>query len=107
MTPIRIVFSTIDSEEKAKALAYQLVQENLAACVSIVSSLTSIYRWKGAVEEAKEWLMVIKTSADRVPQLFARLKELHPYEVPEIISFPIESAHEPYLRWVLGEETDH
>ncbi|RPJ50574.1 MAG: divalent-cation tolerance protein CutA, partial [Acidobacteria bacterium] len=78
MTPIRIVFSTIDSEEKAKTLAYQLVQENLAACVSIVSSLTSIYRWKNKIEEATEWLMVIKTSADRIPQLFARLKELHP-----------------------------
>ncbi len=102
MTPIRIVFSTIDSEEKAKTLAYQLVQENLAACVSIVSSITSIYKWKGAIEETKEWLMVIKTSADRVPQLFPRLKELHPYEVPEIISFPIEAAYEPYLQWVLG-----
>ncbi len=99
---MRIVFSTIDSEEKAKTLAYQLVQENLAACVSVVSSLTSIYRWKGAIEEAKEWLMVIKTSADRIPQLFTRLRELHPYEVPEIISFPIEAAHEPYLQWVLG-----
>ncbi len=101
MTPLRIVFSTVDSEEKAKALANQLVQENLAACVSIVSSITSVYRWKGSIEEATEWLMVIKTSAERIPPLFTRLKELHPYEVPEIISFPIEAAHEPYLQWVL------
>ncbi|MFB3903851.1 MAG: divalent-cation tolerance protein CutA [Acidobacteriota bacterium] len=101
---MRIVFSTIDSEEKAKTLAHQLVQENLAACVSVVSSLTSIYRWKGRLEEAKEWLMVIKTTADRIPRLFTRLRELHPYEVPEIISFPIETAYEPYLRWVLGSE---
>ncbi|HXK59400.1 MAG TPA: divalent-cation tolerance protein CutA [Acidobacteriota bacterium] len=101
MTPLRIVFSTIDSEEKAKTLARQLVQEDLAACVSIMSRLTSVYRWKGEIEEAGEWLMMIKTSADRVPSLFSRLKELHPYEVPEMLSLAVEAAYEPYLEWAL------
>lgn len=103
MTALRIVFSTIDTEERAKTLAHQLVQENLAACVTIVSSVTSIYRWRKALEESTEWLLVIKTSQARLSELMSRVKELHPYEVPEIIAFPIEAAHAGYLDWALAE----
>ena len=103
MTALRIVFSTIDTEERAKTLARQLVQENLAACVTIVSSVTSIYKWRKALEESTEWLLVIKTSEACLSGLMSRVKELHPYEVPEIIAFPIEAAHAAYLDWVLAE----
>ena len=103
MTALRLAFSTIDSEDHAKTLARQLVQENLAACVTIVSSVTSIYKWRNALEESTEWLLIIKTSEARLSELMVRVKELHPYEVPEIIAFPIENAHPAYLDWVLAE----
>ena len=101
MTALRLVLSTIDSEDRAKTLARLLVQENLAACVTIVSSVTSIYKWRKALEESTEWLLVIKTSEARLSQLMSRVKELHPFEVPEIIAFPIETAHAAYLDWAL------
>jgi periplasmic divalent cation tolerance protein len=103
MTPLRIVFSTIDREDRARTLAQQLVQENLAACVTIVSSVNSIYKWKGTLEESTEWLLVVKTSETRLAELMSRVRELHPYEVPEIIAFPIDAANAPYLEWALGQ----
>ena len=103
MTPLRIVFSTVDSEDQAKSLARRLIQENLAACVTIVSSVNSIYKWKGTLEESTEWLLVIKTSEARLPELMSRVRELHPYEVPEIVAFPIDTANGPYLEWALGQ----
>jgi periplasmic divalent cation tolerance protein len=99
--PLRIVLSTIDSEDKGKFLATQLVYENLAACVTLMSSGISIYRWKGALEEARETLLIIKTAEDRLSELMNRLKELHPYEVPEMVVLPIDQAYQPYLDWVM------
>jgi len=103
MTPIRLVFSTVDKFDTAKALARQLVQEKSAACVSIVPNVLSIYIWKERLEETAEWLLIVKTADDRLPALMKRLKELHPYEVPEIISFPIDHAFPAYLDWVVAE----
>lgn len=103
MTLVRILFSTLDSEEKAREIAHQLVQERLAACVNIVPNVTSVYKWKGAIERTTECLLVMKTADDRVEQLTQRIKELHPYEVPEIISFSVEHGHPPYLDWVVAE----
>ncbi len=102
MTPIRIVFSTIDSFDTAKTISRQLVREKTAACVSIVPNVHSIYMWKERLEETAEWLMVIKTAEDRLSVLLARLKELHPYEVPEIVSFPIDRSLPAYLDWIVA-----
>jgi periplasmic divalent cation tolerance protein len=101
MSLLRIVLSTIDSEQRGKSIASQLVHENLAACVTLMSSAISIYRWKGEMEEAQETLLIIKTREERLSDLMRRLKELHPYEVPEMVVLPIDQAYQPYVDWVV------
>lgn len=103
MTSAVVVLSTAGSADEAERIASVLVAERLAACVNLVPSVTSIYRWQGAVERATEVLMVIKTRRALAPRLVARLQELHSYEVPEAIVVPIDGGSRPYLAWVLGE----
>lgn len=87
----------------ALRLARALVRRRVAACVNLVPRVRSVYRWKGRVEEAGETLLVVKTAADRVPALLAAVRELHPYEVPEGISLPVEEGLGPWIDWVLRE----
>jgi periplasmic divalent cation tolerance protein len=97
-----VVLVTFPDRERALAAARVLVDERLAACVNVLGEVRSIYRWQGAVHDDAEVLCVIKTSAERFEALRARVVALHPYEVPEVIALPIESAHPPYLDWLLG-----
>ena len=98
---IRIVFSTIDDVQKAQQLATTLVNGKLAACVNIIPSVWSVYHWQGTVEKAVENLLIIKTSEGRLDELMDRLRELHPYDLPEIIALPVETGLPEYLRWVV------
>ena len=98
---IRIVFSTIDDVHKAQQLATTLVSGKLAACVNIIPSVWSVYHWQGTVEKAVENLLIIKTSEERLDELMDRLRELHPYDLPEIIALPVETGLPEYLRWVV------
>ena len=100
MSAIRIVLSTIDDPEAAAELATQIVEEGLAACVNIIPNITSIYKWKGVLEKSQECLMVIKTTADLVADLIERTQQLHPYDVPEVISIDVREGHPAYLQWV-------
>lgn len=100
MTGVFVVLSTVPDAE-ARALADALLTERLVACVNIVSGVHSRYTWKGRIEEASEALLVMKTSADRLESLRARLVALHSYEVPECLAFEVEDGHGPYLTWVL------
>ncbi|WP_449426664.1 divalent-cation tolerance protein CutA [Rhodanobacter umsongensis] len=84
----------------AQALAEALVGERLAACVNRVPGIRSTYRWQGAVTTADEELLLLKTTAGRFEALKARLLQLHPYELPELIAVPVEFAHTAYLDWV-------
>ena len=93
---------TAGSEEQATSIANALVGERLAACVNIVSPIKSIYRWEGEVQTDTEHLMIIKTRANLVAKLEARVKELHSYEVPEVIAVPIVVGAKSYLDWVLA-----
>lgn len=102
MEGVRLVLVTAPAREAAE-MARTLVQERLAACVNLLPAVTSVYRWEGAVEEARETLMVLKTSAGRVEDLRGRVVALHPYEVPEFLVVPVESGLEAYLAWVLTE----
>jgi len=95
-----LVLSTVGKLEDAERIADALVGERLAACVNVVPGLVSIYRWKGAVEREDELLLLIKTRAERVEELGARLRALHPYELPEMIVLPIAGGHGPYLDWI-------
>jgi len=99
----RIVISTAGSPEEASRISRELVERRLAACVNRLSGLTSIYRWQGAIEEASEVLLIIKTSADRLPALEAALRELHSYEVPEFLVLPVASGSRAYLDWLFAQ----
>jgi len=100
MTDKIIVFSACGSEEEAARIARALVESRAAACVNIVPGLRSIYRWKGAVEDASEWLLLIKTTRERFDRLRAEFRSLHSYEVPELVAIPIVDGLEPYLSWI-------
>ena len=98
-----VVFSTFPDPAKAADVARTLVAENLCACVNLVESVRSIYRWQGAVSDDRETLAIIKTTRERFETLRARLVSLHPYEVAEVIALPVEAGHPPYLAWVSDE----
>ena len=94
-----LVLTTLGADADAAALARTLVDERLAACVNVLPVMTSIYRWKGRVEQDREQQLLIKTTAGTVAALAARLRELHPYELPEFIVLDAE-ASEAYAEWV-------
>jgi periplasmic divalent cation tolerance protein len=94
-----VVLTTLAADADAAALARALVEERLAACVNLLPPMTSVYRWKGAIEQEREQQIVIKTTADRVPALEARLRQLHPYELPEFLILSA-SASEAYGSWI-------
>ncbi|MEI2698204.1 MAG: divalent-cation tolerance protein CutA [Microthrixaceae bacterium] len=98
-----VVLVTVPSVDVAQLLADSLVDERLAACVKRTGPVMSTYRWAGAVEHAEEWRLEIVTVAGRFDALVARVGELHPYEVPEVIGIAVSAGGESYLRWVRGE----
>jgi periplasmic divalent cation tolerance protein len=89
--------------EVAENIARALVEKRLAACVNLVPGIKSIYRWEGAVEEADEVLLIIKTASDRIEDLKNALPSLHPYTVPELILVEINAGLKPYLDWINKE----
>ena len=98
-----VVVVTFPDEDTASRIAALLVQERLVACVNVLPPVHSIYRWKGAVETTHEVLALAKTRAAAVDDVIARIKALHPYEVPEIIALPVVTGLPTYLQWVLVE----
>ena len=100
MLEYRIVLCTIDSIKNANELAHNLVKARLAACVNIVSGVTSVYEWENAICEENEYLLIIKTKSDLYKKLETKIKEFHPYEVPEIISLKIDNGSKSYLDWI-------
>ncbi len=95
-----LALSTFPDRETAQRISNQLVAEKFAACANILPGVESIYRWKEKIETGNETLVFFKLSADRQPAFQEKLRSLHPYEVPEIIFFPISSGLPDYLRWV-------
>jgi len=102
MSAVVIVLTTFPIDGDAESFATQLVEERLAACVNVLPAMRSIYRWQGAVEKADERQVVIKTTDARLDELRARLKTLHPYDVPEFLVLPITTGSPDYLSWVAG-----
>lgn len=99
-----VVYITAPDEE-AEGLARALVEAKLAACVNMVSNVRSIYSWQGKIEDDRELLMIIKTQRHLFDRLAAKVREIHSYDVPEIIALPIIEGSPDYLRW-LRESTD-
>ena len=99
MNDLILILTTMPDDERARTLARALVDEGLAACVNVQAPMTSIYRWKGAVEEEAERQLVIKAARARLPEIEARLRALHPYELPELVVLDAE-ASEAYGAWV-------
>lgn len=97
---VMIVFSTLPSEEAARDIITKLVTERLVACGTLLPSATSIYQWKGSVQVDSEVQVILKTSAGRVTELLARITELHPYDVPEVLAVRAEDGLPSYLDWV-------
>ena len=95
-----VVLTTLEGGDDAHSLASILVTERLAACVNVLGEMESVYRWKGSVESARERQMMIKTTAERLPEVEARVRALHPYEVPEFVVLPIAGGSEKYLAWI-------
>ena len=100
MTDKRIVLSTAGSQDEARKLAHHLVEHQLAACVNIVPQIESIYRWQGKVESSQEWLLLIKTTAERFPAVRDAIRELHSYDLPECVTLTIEDGSPDYLKWL-------
>ena len=99
-----VVLTTLPADADGQAFGQALVEEKLAACVNLMPLMESVYRWEGRVEHETERQLVIKTSRDRLSELHDRIRQLHPYEVPEFIVLPIVDGSDPYLRW-LAEST--
>jgi len=103
MTDIVVVLTTVADNEQAEAMAGQIVQERLAACVNLLPPMLSFYRWKGQVERETERQLVIKTTQDKVAALEARLRELHAYELPEFLVLPVDRGSAAYIGWVIDQ----
>jgi len=100
MTDKRIVLTTAGSQQEAQKIAEALVAQRLAACVNIISGIHSVYRWQGKVEQADEWLLLIKTTESASAPLRDAITKLHSYEVPECIVLSIEDGTPAHLDWI-------
>lgn len=98
------VITTVPSREKAREIAALLVQRRLAACVQVSGPIDSTYWWQGKLETAQEWQCVAKTRRENYTQVEAAIRQVHPYETPEILALAVQQGLDDYLRW-LGRET--
>lgn len=94
-----VVWVTASSRQEAEAIAESLIQSKLAACVNLLP-VFSIYSWQGTIHRDEEWQLLIKSERSRFDELEAKIREIHSYEVPEIIALPIVAGSQPYLQWI-------
>ena len=100
---LRLVYMTAPHRDEALRIGRILVEERLAACINVLDGMQSIYWWEGAVEEAREAVLIAKTRADRVEALTARVKALHPYSCPCVVALPLAGGNGDYLDWLASE----
>lgn len=103
MTGCCQVTTTLPDQATAELVAATVVAERLAACAQVLGPLSSTYLWKGGTEQAQEWYCHLKTTLLRLPDLQKRIRELHPYELPEIIALPILDGDNAYLEWIRNQ----
>jgi len=100
MTDKIVILCTCGSEQEAERIARELVDARLAACVNVLPAVRSFYRWKGEIENAAEWLLIVKSSRPRFPALRAAIEKTHSYDVPEVVALPIVDGAANYLNWL-------
>lgn len=103
MDDLRVAFVTVSGEEEGEKIARTLLEERLAACVNIIPAVRSIYRWKGAIEDESESLLIIKSGEAVIERLKRRLREIHSYDIPELLVLPVADGLEEYIKWATGE----
>jgi periplasmic divalent cation tolerance protein len=106
MTDKIVVLSTAGSQEEAHRLATHFIEKRVAACVNILPGVRSIYRWKGAVEDGLEFMLIIKTRRSLLPALEQELRSAHSYEIPEMIALPVVEGLQEYLNWIDQETSE-
>ena len=99
-TQARVVLTTAGSQEEAQKMAHALVERKLAACVNIIPRIESVYRWKDKVENATEWLLFVKTTAEAFKSVRDAIQELHSYDLPECVMLEVVDGSEKYLGWI-------
>ncbi len=105
-TDARTVLVTVPNADDAEGIVRVLLDERLVACGTIVPNVVSLYRWEGAIERAGEVMVILKTTASAFDAMRHRVVELHPYDVPEVLSLSVDAGHGPYLDWV-HQEVSH
>ena len=100
MTDKIVVLTTCESEEQAQTLARHLIEHRLAACVNILPGARSVYRWKDKIEDAAEFVLIVKSRRDVFPKLREAIAHLHSYEIPEVIALPVVDGSDAYLSWL-------
>jgi periplasmic divalent cation tolerance protein len=99
---LRVILTTTAVEEQALSIARALVSERLAACVNIIGPIRSVYRWRDAIEDDREFLLLIKTRALNYMKVERRVREMHAYEVPEVLALSVDRGSPPYIQWLLA-----
>ena len=100
---VSVIYSTTSTIENARTIARALVKEKLVACVNIIPTIESIYRWQGKIEEGRECVLIAKTTEQNVEKTIQKIRELHPYDVPDIVVFPPVGGLKEYLEYVEDE----
>ena len=100
---INFIYMTVGSKQEARKIGKELVTTRLAACVNILGHMNSFYRWEGKIQDDTEVVMIAKTTEERVPELIKKVKSLHSYDCPCIVSLPVAGGHQPFLEWIAGE----
>ena len=100
---INFIYMTAGDKAEAKKIAGELVASGLAACVNILDNMNSVYMWQGEIQEDSEVVLIAKTTRTRVPQLVEKVKSLHSYDCPCIVSLPVLDGHQPFLEWIEAE----
>ena len=100
---INFIYMTVGSKEEARKIGKELVATRLAACVNILDQMNSFYLWDGEIQDDTEVVMIAKTTEDRVPDLIEKVKSLHSYDCPCMVSLPVTGGHQPFLEWIAEE----
>jgi periplasmic divalent cation tolerance protein len=100
---INFIYMTVGSKEEARKIGRELVVTRLAACVNILDQMNSFYMWDGQIQDDAEVVMIAKTTEDRVPDLIEKVKSLHSYDCPCIVSLPLSGGHQAFLEWIAAE----